>query len=106
MESTADLRENLKANTAYFRQAIQELGLRILPGDHPIVPVMLEDAALAQTFAERLLDEGVYVVGFSYPVVPKGKARIRTQMSAAHTREDLERAVEAFKKVAVELGVV
>jgi glycine C-acetyltransferase len=78
----------------------------LVPGDHPIIPVMLGDAALATSMADRLLKEGIYVVGFSYPVVPKGQARIRTQMSAAHTRPQLERAVQAFAKVGRELGVI
>jgi glycine C-acetyltransferase len=81
-------------------------GFDLVPGEHPIIPVMLGDAKLAGDFARRLLDEGVYVIGFSYPVVPQGKARIRTQLSAAHTREQLDRAVTAFAKVGKELGVV
>jgi glycine C-acetyltransferase len=82
-----------------------EAGFDIAPGEHPIVPVMLGDAALASRFAEAMLAQGVYVIGFSYPVVPQGKARIRTQISAAHTREDLERAVAAFVDVRRELGI-
>ena len=80
-------------------------GFNLVPGEHPIIPIMLGDAKLAAEFARRLLDEGVYVIGFSYPVVPQGKARIRTQMSAAHTREQLDRAVAAFSKVGKELRV-
>lgn len=100
--STA-LRDQLEENTRYFRQAMTQAGFSILPGEHPIVPVMLGDAALAGRFADAMLRHGVYVVGFSYPVVPNGKARIRTQISAAHTRADLELAVEAFKAVRAEL---
>lgn len=94
-ESTA-LRDRLEANTRFFRAEMARLGFDIPPGDHPIVPVMLGDAALATRFADAMLARGVYVIGFSYPVVPAGKARIRTQMSAAHAPEDLERALEAF----------
>jgi glycine C-acetyltransferase len=82
-----------------------KLGFNIVPGTHPIVPIMLGDAALATKFADAMLARGVYVVGFSYPVVPKGKARIRTQISAAHSREDLELAIQAFAKVKIELGI-
>ncbi len=102
--STA-LRDKLAANTQYFREAMTERGFNILPGTHPIVPIMLGDAALAQRFAEAMLARGVYVIGFSYPVVPQGKARIRTQISAAHSREDLEFAVEQFSAVKAELGL-
>ncbi|MBY6203634.1 glycine C-acetyltransferase [Halomonas denitrificans] len=104
-ESTA-LRDKLVANTKYFRNAMTEAGFDIKPGDHPIVPVMLYDAPLAQKMADALLEEGIYVIGFFYPVVPKGEARIRLQISAAHEQEHLERAVEAFVKVGRELGVV
>ncbi len=103
-EST-DLRDRLEANTALFRAGIAKLGFTILPGTHPICPVMLGDAALATRFADAMLEQGVYVIGFSYPVVPKGKARIRTQISAAHSREDLEKAIGAFATVKKELGV-
>ena len=107
MLSKADeLRERLAANTAYFRQQMGALGFDLKPGVHPICPVMLYDAPLAQKFAERLLDEGIYSIGFFFPVVPKGQARIRTQMSAAHTREHLDRAIAAFAKVGRELGVI
>ena len=103
-KSTA-LRDTLEENTRYFRHAMAVAGFDIAPGTHPIVPVMLGDAALAAKFAEAMLLRGVYVIGFSYPVVPQGKARIRTQISAAHTREDLETAVKAFKEVKLELGI-
>jgi glycine C-acetyltransferase len=99
------LRDKLEANTAFFRQQMAKLGFNILPGTHPIVPIMIGDAALATKFADAMLEKGVYVIGFSFPVVPKGKARIRTQISAAHSREDLEFAIEAFAKVKRELGL-
>jgi glycine C-acetyltransferase len=100
------LRLQLRENTAFFRQAMTASGFRILPGEHPIVPVMIGDAALATRFADALLDEGIYVVGFSFPVVPRGEARIRTQMSAAHTREQLQSAVSAFRRVGKILGLI
>ena len=103
--STA-LRDKLEANTRYFRKAMTEAGFDILPGEHPIVPIMLYDAPLAQEFARKLLDEGIYVIGFFFPVVPKGKARIRVQVSAGHEMAHLEKAVAAFTKVGKELGVV
>jgi glycine C-acetyltransferase len=96
--STA-LRDRLEQNTRFFREAIQSAGYRVLPGTHPITPLMIGDAALAARVADALLEEGIYVVGFSYPVVPQGQARIRTQMSAAHTRDELEQAVESFARV-------
>jgi len=96
LESSDDLRARLRENTAWFRQRMTSLGFDILPGDHPIVPIMIGDAAQATRIADLLLEKGVYVIGFSYPVVPVGKARIRTQVSAAHTREDLQAAVTAF----------
>jgi glycine C-acetyltransferase len=96
LESSDDLRARLRENTAWFRERMTSLGFDILPGDHPIVPIMIGDAARATRMADLLLDKGVYVIGFSYPVVPVGKARIRTQVSAAHTREDLHAAVTAF----------
>ncbi len=99
------LRRQLRENAEYFRAAMTENGFRLQPGEHPIVPVMLGDAALATRMADALLQEGIYVVGFSFPVVPKGEARIRAQMSAAHTRPQLERAVEAFAKVGRRLGL-
>lgn len=100
------LREQLRANAAFFRAELTRLGFRLIPGEHPIIPVMLGDAALATSMAEALLKEGVYVVGFSYPVVPQGQARIRTQMSAAHTTAQLQQAVAAFAKVGRALGVI
>jgi glycine C-acetyltransferase len=100
------LRAALRENTTFFRAQLDALGLTLVPGDHPIIPIMLGEAALATRMADRLLEEGVYVVGFSSPVVPKGQARIRVQMSAAHTREQLERAVRAFATVGRELGVI
>jgi len=101
-----DLRERLTANSKYFRSAMTKLGYDLLPGEHPIIPVMIGDAVKAKALAEALLAEGVYVISFSYPVVPKGKARIRTQMSAAHSHDDLVRAVNAFAKVGRELGLI
>ena len=106
VEQGDDLRKRLFSNAKHFRTAMGEAGFDLLPGEHPIIPVMLGDAALSQTMADKLMDEGVYVIGFFYPVVPKGKARIRTQMSAAHTPEMIDRAVDAFTKVGKELGVV
>ncbi|MFN9717583.1 MAG: glycine C-acetyltransferase [Planctomycetota bacterium] len=100
------LRTQLRQNTEYFRSAMTAAGFRILPGEHPIAPVMIGDAALATRMADALLQEGIYVIGFSFPVVPRGEARIRTQMSAAHTREQLETAVAAFMKVGKSLGVI
>jgi glycine C-acetyltransferase len=104
-EST-ELRDRLEANTKQFRTAMEGLGFDLLPGEHPIVPIMLGDAALATEFASKMLERGVYVVGFSYPVVPKGQARIRVQLSAAHSSEDLNDAVAAFEAVGSELGVL
>ncbi len=106
LETSGDLIKRVHANGRYFREKMEALGFNLQPGEHPIVPVMLFDAPLAQEFAAKLLDEGVYVIGFFFPVVPKGKARIRTQMSAAHTREDLDLAIAAFAKVGRELGVI
>ena len=103
-ESTA-LRDQLEANTKFFRAGMAKLGFTILPGTHPICPVMLGDAALATKFADAMLAQGVYVIGFSYPVVPQGKARIRTQISAAHSRADLEHALAAFGQVKAKLGI-
>lgn len=105
LNTSGDLRDRLRANTQWFRDQMQQLGFRILPGEHPIVPVMIGDAALASTMADRLLERGIYVVGFSFPVVPKGEARIRTQMSAGHSQDDLERAVSAFAEVGEELDL-
>jgi glycine C-acetyltransferase len=106
LSSTTDLRDKLETNTKYFRAKMTAAGFAIKPGEHPIVPVMLYDAPLAQQFAARLLDEGIYVIGFFYPVVPQGEARIRVQVSAAHATDHLDRAVEAFTKVGKELGVL
>lgn len=106
LSETTELRDRLEHNTRYFRQRMTEAGFELKPGDHPIVPIMLYDAVLAHRFAARMLEEGIYVVGFSYPVVPRGQARIRVQISAAHTREHLDRAIEAFVKVGREFGVV
>ncbi|MEE2756985.1 MAG: glycine C-acetyltransferase [Myxococcota bacterium] len=106
LESGDELREKLRWNTQYFRDEMAKLGFEILPGEHPIIPVMLGDAKLASDMADRLLDEGIYVVGFSFPVVPKGQARIRTQMSAAHDQAHLDRAIAAFAKVGRDLGVI
>ena len=102
----ARLRRRVRDNGLRFRRAMTALGFELVPGEHPIIPVMLGDAALATRLADALLAEGVYVIGFSYPVVPKGKARIRTQMSAAHTDEEIDRAVAAFAKVGTALGVI
>ncbi len=103
-ESTA-LRDELEENTKFFRDGISQIGFTIVPGTHPIVPVMLGDAALASRMADALLEKGVYVIGFSYPVVPQGKARIRVQVSAAHSREDLQFALDAFAEVKSEIGL-
>ena len=102
----AELRQRVNANGAYFRREMSALGFDLVPGQHPIVPVMLGDAMLASRMAEGLLEEGIYVTGFSFPVVPKGRARIRTQMSAAHTPEQIEHAVAAFAKVGRKLGAI
>lgn len=106
LTASTDLRDKLEANTRYFRTEMTKAGFDILPGEHPIVPIMLYEATLAQEFAQRLLAEGIYVIGFFYPVVPKGKARIRVQLSAGHEQAHLERAVAAFTKVGKELGVI
>jgi glycine C-acetyltransferase len=106
VRDSADLRIRLQDNAKYFRAGLTQSGFSLPSGEHPIIPVMIGDATLATRMAERLLREGIYVVGFSFPVVPKGQARIRTQMSAAHTREQLDRALAAFAKVGHELGVI
>lgn len=106
LSGSTTLRDKLEWNTGYFRKKMTAAGFDILPGEAPIVPIMLYDAKLSQEFANRLLEEGVYVIGFFYPVVPKGKARIRTQLSAAHDQEHLDAAIEAFTKVGKELGVI
>ncbi len=105
-KNSRDLIENVKENARYFRRKMEEAGFDIVPGNTAIVPVMLYDEKKAVAMADRLLDEGIYVIGFTYPVVPKGKARIRVQLSAAHTREDIETAVAAFMKIGTELGVI
>ena len=106
VEDGDELRSNLRRNTTHFRRRMNEAGFHLVPGEHPIAPVMLGDAALASRFAEKLLERGVYVIGFSYPVVPMGKARIRTQMTAGHSLEQLDRAIEGFIAVGRELGVI
>ena len=105
LNASTELRDRLEANTKFFRDQMAGSGFQILKGEHPITPIMLGDAALASQFADAMLDKGVYVVGFSYPVVPQGKARIRTQISAAHTREDLEFAIAKFGEVKNEMGI-
>ncbi|SHM32827.1 2-amino-3-ketobutyrate coenzyme A ligase [Chitinophaga jiangningensis] len=106
LSETTALRDKLEYNTKYFRSKMTEAGFDIKPGDHPIVPVMLYDAVLSQQFADKLLKEGIYVIGFFFPVVPKGQARIRVQLSAAHEQEHLDKAIAAFTKVGKELGVI
>lgn len=106
LSETTELRDKLEANTLYFREKMTAAGFDIKPGTHPICPVMLYDAVLAQKFAARMLEEGIYVIGFFYPVVAKGQARIRTQISAGHSREHLDKAIAAFTKVGKELGVI
>ncbi len=106
LNASTDLRDKLETNTQYFREQMTQAGFDIRPGVHPIVPIMLGEARLAQDMARDLLDEGIYVIGFSFPVVPKGKARIRVQISAGHEREHLDRAIEAFAKVGKKHGVL
>jgi glycine C-acetyltransferase len=106
LESSADLRERLHANARYFRGQMQGLGFNLIPGEHPIIPVMLGEAPLAVSLADKMQAQGIYVVAFAFPVVPHGKARIRTQMSAAHTREQLDAVIQAFKSAGRELGVI
>jgi glycine C-acetyltransferase len=106
LSETTELRDNLEKNTKYFRTKMTKAGFDIKPGDHPIVPIMLYDAVLAQTFAAKLLDEGIYVIGFFFPVVAKGQARIRVQLSAAHSQRHLDKAIDAFTKIGKELGVL
>jgi glycine C-acetyltransferase len=106
LTETTELRDRLEHNTRYFREKMTAAGFDIKPGDHPIVPIMLYDAVLAQQFAARLLDEGVYVIGFFFPVVAKGQARIRVQLSAAHEQAHLDKAITAFTKIGKELGVI
>jgi glycine C-acetyltransferase len=106
LSSSTDLRDKLEWNVNYFKKGMKAIGLEIKDGDSAIVPVMLYDAKLAQTFAAKLLDEGIYVIGFFFPVVPKDKARIRVQLSAAHHQDHLDKAIKAFEKVGKELGVI
>lgn len=106
LSATTELRDKLESNTKYFREEMTKSGFDIIKGEHPIVPIMLYDAVIAQNFANKLLEEGIYVIGFFYPVVPKGKARIRVQISAGHKRDHLDKAVAAFTKVGKELGVI
>lgn len=105
LEESTELRDRVHANTKYFREGVAKLGFDILPGEHPIVPIMLYDATTATEFASRLLEKGIYVTGFSFPVVPKGRARVRTQVSAGHTKEDLDRAIAAFREVKEEMRI-
>ena len=106
LSETTTLRDKLWENTKYFREKITAAGFDIKPGEHPIVPIMLYEAKLAQDFASKLLEEGIYVTGFFYPVVAKGNARIRVQLSAAHEKHHIDKAVSAFTKVGKELGVL
>lgn len=106
LSETTELRDKLEDNTGYFRQKMTEAGFDIKPGTHPIVPIMLYEATIAQEMADKLLDRGIYVIGFFFPVVPKGKARIRVQISAAHEQKHLDKAIEAFTEVGKELGVL
>lgn len=106
VENGDDLRKKLKENSLYFREKMSALGFQLIPGEHPIIPIMLGDAKIAQALAAKMLEKGVYVVGFFFPVVPQGKARIRTQMSAAHTREELDTAIHAFKEAGQELHII
>lgn len=106
LDAAGELRTQLVENTRYFRERMTAAGFDVKPGVHPISPVMLYDAPLAQRFAERLLEEGIYAIGFFFPVVPKGQARIRTQISAAHTREQLDQAIDAFTRIGHELKVI
>ncbi|HRD40628.1 MAG TPA: aminotransferase class I/II-fold pyridoxal phosphate-dependent enzyme, partial [Bacteroidia bacterium] len=106
LSQTTELRDKLEWNINYFKKGIKAAGLEIKEGDSAIVPVMLYDAKLSQVFADKLLQEGIYVIGFFFPVVPKGQARIRVQLSAAHEKEHLDKAIAAFAKVGKELGVI
>lgn len=106
LSETTDLRDKLERNTKYFRSKMTEAGFDIKPGEHPIVPIMLYDAVLAADFAAKLLNEGIYVIGFFFPVVPKGQARIRVQLSAAHEQQQLDKAIEAFARIGKEVGVL
>ncbi|PSR04934.1 MAG: glycine C-acetyltransferase, partial [Bacteroidetes bacterium SW_11_45_7] len=106
INETTELRDKLWSNTRYFRQQLTEAGFEIQEGDHPIVPIMLYDAKIAKDFADELIEEGIYVIGFYYPVVPKGQARIRVQLSAAHDQEHLDRAIDAFKRIGEKHGAL
>ena len=106
LENDTQLRDKLAENTEYFKEGMKSLGFDIIDGDSAIVPVMLYDAKLSQTMANLLLDEGIYVIGFFFPVVPRDKARIRVQLSAAHTKEQLDKAIAAFKKVGERLNII
>jgi len=106
LSETTELRDKLEGNTKYFRKKITDAGFDIKPGEHPIVPIMLYDAVVAQNFAAELLNEGIYVIGFFFPVVPKGQARIRVQLSAAHEQKHLEKAISAFTKIGKKLNVL
>jgi glycine C-acetyltransferase len=106
LESSPELRERVHANARYFRSELQKIGFSLLPGEHPIIPIMLGDATLAVRLAERMQAEGVYVVAFAFPVVPHGKARIRTQMNAAHSTEQLAQVVQAFARCGRDLGII
>jgi len=106
LSETTELRDKLEQNTKYFRSEMTKAGFDIKPGEHPIVPIMLYEAAVAQQFADKLLDKGIYVIGFFFPVVPRGQARIRVQLSAAHQRHHLDKAISAFTEVGKELGVI
>src|ERR1044072_1942657 len=106
LTETTELRDKLERNTKFFRSKMTEAGFDIKPGDHPIVPIMLYDSVLAAKFADALLQEGIYVIGFFYPVVPKGQARIRVQISAAHDQGHLDKAISAFTRIGKDLGVL
>ena len=106
LDGNTELRDRLESNTRYFKKGMKSAGFDIIDGDSAIVPVMLYDAKLSQQMADKLLEEGIYVIGFFYPVVPKGKARIRVQLSAAHTKAHLDAAINAFTKVAKELKIL
>ena len=106
LSETTELRDKLEWNTRYFREQMTQAGFDIKPGDHPIVPIMLYEATVAQEMAAALLQEGIYVIGFFYPVVPKGKARIRVQLSAAHDKQMLDKAVQAFVKIGQRMKVI
>jgi glycine C-acetyltransferase len=106
LSETTELRDKLESHTKYFRTKMTEVGFDIKPGEHPIVPIMLYDAVLAADFAARLLEEGIYVIGFFFTVVPKGQARIRVQLSAAHDQEHLDKAIRAFERIGKQLNVI